>query len=216
MFSKSRLSCANIEINTVHLHEILYLTYTGNFYFLILLPGREIYFLGLDKNFTCQPFVVMGDDEYLLFPTRISTNSRICIDYNGVLPDTCTNKVLYSYKKHTKNRIRSYHALTTCTWYNYQKHETWFMIEFAQLHCNIFYSTSTKFTYWIIPDIHMYIVHEGNWKLTPTRCGCSNTLSYYYLRHKVFSPLPPDGGNFALGRGLILRQNLFNYCPNVY
>ena len=76
---------------------------------------------------------------------------------DGVLPDTCTIKVLYSYKKHTKNRIRSYHALTTCTWYNYQKHETWFTIEFAQLHCNIFYSTSTKFTYWIIPDIHNYV-----------------------------------------------------------
>jgi hypothetical protein len=133
---------------------------------------------------------------------------------DGVLPDTCTIKVLYSYKKHTKNRIRSYHALTT--WYNYQKHETLFMIEYAQLHCNIFYSTSTKFTYWIIPDIHMYNVHRGNWKLTPTPCGCSNTLSYYYLRHKVFSSLPPDGGNFALGTGLILRQNLFNYCPNVY
>ena len=31
----------------LHMQEVLYLTYTGNFYFWILLPGREIYFLGL-------------------------------------------------------------------------------------------------------------------------------------------------------------------------
>jgi hypothetical protein len=29
------------------MQEVLYFTYTGNFFFWILLPGREIYFLGL-------------------------------------------------------------------------------------------------------------------------------------------------------------------------
>ena len=29
------------------MQEVLYLIYTGNFYFWILLPGREMYFLGL-------------------------------------------------------------------------------------------------------------------------------------------------------------------------
>jgi hypothetical protein len=29
------------------MQEVLYLTYTGNFYFWVLLPGREIYFQGL-------------------------------------------------------------------------------------------------------------------------------------------------------------------------
>jgi hypothetical protein len=31
----------------LHMQEVLYLTNTGNFYFWILLPGRERYFLGL-------------------------------------------------------------------------------------------------------------------------------------------------------------------------
>jgi hypothetical protein len=56
-----RLSCAEIEVCrsqcaapyvlwNSHMQEVLYLTYTGNFYFWILLPGREIYFLGLIQS----------------------------------------------------------------------------------------------------------------------------------------------------------------------
>jgi hypothetical protein len=38
------------------MQENLYLTFTGNFYFRILLPRREIYFLGLDKSLHIQLF----------------------------------------------------------------------------------------------------------------------------------------------------------------
>jgi hypothetical protein len=50
-FFKSRLSCAEIECyhNMWH-HGSLKSTYAGNFYIWILLPGREIYFLGLPEN----------------------------------------------------------------------------------------------------------------------------------------------------------------------
>jgi hypothetical protein len=39
--------CAAYVLWNLHMREVLYLTYTGNFYFWILLPGREIYFLDL-------------------------------------------------------------------------------------------------------------------------------------------------------------------------
>jgi hypothetical protein len=46
---KSRLSCAKIEAYHIVQHHwsFLFDLYTGNFYFWILLPGRQIYYLGL-------------------------------------------------------------------------------------------------------------------------------------------------------------------------
>jgi hypothetical protein len=36
----------------IYMQDVLYFTYTGNFYFCLLLPRREIYFLGLLMSFT--------------------------------------------------------------------------------------------------------------------------------------------------------------------
>ena len=116
---------------------------------------------------------------------------------DGILLDTCTIKVLYSYKKHTKNRIRSYHALTT--WYNYQKHETLFMIEYAH------YSRH--------PYVHC---SQRKLEVNPYPCGVLIHCLTIIWDTKFSHPSLRTADILPLGTGLILRQNLFNYYPNVY
>ena len=42
--------CGIMVLWSPHMQEVLYLANTGNFYIWIVLPGREIYFLGLPEN----------------------------------------------------------------------------------------------------------------------------------------------------------------------
>ena len=45
------------------MQEVLYFTYTGNFYVWILLPGREIYFLGLVPKFVANLPIMFASSE---------------------------------------------------------------------------------------------------------------------------------------------------------